>query len=417
MTRHLFKLIWNRKRANALVIAEIAVCFLVLFAVLTTSLYALHNYSRPLGFTPARVVKVEVEFEESRDDDGRTRQTGPAAPEPPARNPYETRQRALLQMIKADPAVEDAAWGAPLPFSQSNETTAYAFRKRDIRYSVARATDEYRAVLDIEITRGRWFSAEDDGGGYEATVISEALARTAFGDQDPVGQSLSADRGSDDDPHARERRVVGVMRAFRQEGEMDTREDYALLRAEYPRADMRRVSGLVLRMRSGADATAEARLAAALQAAAPDWSFRLEPLEISAGLNRRLALTPLLLALVVAVFLVLMVALGLSGVLWQSVTTRVREIGVRRALGASAQDIRRQVIGELFVMATLAMAIGLAIVLQFPFLDLLGPVPGGVFLAGLALTIVALYALALACALQPARLATTVHPAEALRYE
>ena len=63
------------------------------------------------------------------------------------------------------------------------------------------------------------------------------------------------------------------------------------------------------------------------------------------------------------------------------------------------------------------MALGVGVVLQFPFLDLLGPVPKSVFFAGLSLTIVALYALALLCSLQPARLATTVHPAEALRYE
>ena len=56
-------------------------------------------------------------------------------------------------------------------------------------------------------------------------------------------------------------------------------------------------------------------------------------------------------------------------------------------------------------------------VLQFPFLDLLGPVSKSVFFSGLSLTIVALYGLAIACGLQPARLATTVHPAEALRYE
>jgi putative ABC transport system permease protein len=232
-----------------------------------------------------------------------------------------------------------------------------------------------------------------------------------------VGQSLSADRDPDDEPGQRELRVVGVMRAFRQDGALDAREEYALLRAEYARTAMQRLSSLALRMRPGTDAAVEARLAAALQAAAPDWSFKLEPMEVSAESSWRLALAPILLALVVATFLILMVALGLSGVLWQSVTTRVRELGVRRALGASAQDIRRQVIGELLVMATLAMAGGLVVVLQFPFLDLLGPVPSGVFFGGLALTIGALYALALVCAWQPARLATRVHPAEALRYE
>jgi putative ABC transport system permease protein len=303
-----------------------------------------------------------------------------------------------------------------LPFSHSNEERAFGFRKRELRYSMARCTDEYKDVMGIEITRGRWFGPEDAGGGYEAVVITEALAKRAFGDEDPIGQSITGDT-SPGGPADIERRVVGVMRAFKQEGEMETEESYVLTRMVFSARQMRRIGSMALRMKPGADASVEARLASALQAAAPDWSFKIEPMVMGAEFNRRLFLAPIGVSALVALFLVLMVALGLSGVLWQSVTTRIREIGVRRAMGASGDDVRRQVIGELMVMATIAMLGGIVVVLQFPFLDLLGPVPRSVFFAGLSLTIVALYGLALVCGLHPARLATTVHPAEALRYE
>ena len=418
MIRHLFKLIWNRKRANALVIAEIFVCFLVLFAVSTLSIYSWTNYHKPLGFAYENVFSVDVDFSETRGDGGQSSLTGAAAttPAPAGDNPNESRQRALLSVVKSDPGVEDAAWASPLPFSHSNEQRSFGFRKRDLSYSMARCTDEYRSVMGIEMTRGRWFGPEDDGGGYEAVVISEALAKRAFGDEDPIGQSITGDT-SPNGPTDVERRVVGVMRAFKQEGEMETEESYVLTRVLYSSRQMRRMGSMALRMKPGADASVEARLAKALQGAAPDWSFKVEPMVTGAELNRRLYMAPLGLGAMVALFLILMVALGLSGVLWQSVTTRIREIGVRRALGASGADVKRQVIGELLVMATIAMLGGIAVVLQFPFLDLLGPVPKSVFFAGLSLTIVALYGLALVCGLHPARLATTVHPAEALRYE
>jgi putative ABC transport system permease protein len=415
--RHLFKLIWNRKRANALVIGEIFVCFLVLFAVTTLSLYSWTNYQKPLGFAYEDVFSVEVGFPETRGDGGQSSLTGAAAAAvPPTENPYEDRQRAILALMKSDPAVLDAAWASPLPFSHSNEQRSYTFRKRDIHYSMARCTDEYRNVMGIEITRGRWFGPEDDGGGYEPMVISESLARHAFGDEDPIGKSITADKGTDGDNEI-ERRAVGVMSAFKQEGEMETEEYYVLNRVAWQSRSMRRMGSMALRMKPGADATVEARLSRTLQAAAPDWSFKVEPMVMGAAFNRRLFMAPIGVGVMVALFLILMVALGLSGVLWQSVTTRIREIGVRRALGASGVDVKRQVIGELMVMSTIAMLGGIAVVLQFPFLDLLGPVPRSVFFAGLSLTIVALYGLALVCGLHPARLATTVHPAEALRYE
>ena len=419
MIRHLFKLIWNRRRANALVIAEIFVCFLVLFAVSTLSIYSWTNYYKPLGFAYENVFSVDVQFPESKPDAGRISVAGTAAAAPAtplAENPNESRQRALLAVVKSDPAVAEAAWASPLPFSHSNEQRSFAFRKRDLSYSMGRCTDEYKSVLGIDMVRGRWFGPEDDGGSYEAVVITEALAKRAFGEEDPIGQSITGDTNADRGADV-EQRVVGVMRAFKQEGEMETEEAYVLTRVLYPSRQMRRMGSMALRMKPGADASVEARLAKALQAAAPDWSFNVEPMVMGAELNRRLYMAPLGVGAMVALFLILMVALGLSGVLWQSVTTRIREIGVRRALGASGADVKRQVIGELMVMATIAMLAGIAVVLQFPFLDLLGPVPKSVFFAGLSLTIVSLYGLALVCGLHPARLATTVHPAEALRYE
>lgn len=198
---------------------------------------------------------------------------------------------------------------------------------------------------------------------------------------------------------------------------MDGEDHYALSRLVYASRPMSRVESMALRLRPGSDASAEARITASLLAAAPDFSIRMEPLEASAEFNRRAYLTPLALVGVVALFLIFMVALGLSGVLWQSVTSRTREIGVRRAMGASAQEVRRQVAGELLVMVTIATVAGTIVVLQFPFLDLLGGLPTGVFVAGLSLTIVSLYVVALLCALHPARLATTIQPSEALRYE
>ncbi len=50
MIRHLLKMVWNRKRKNALIMLEIFLSFLALFALFTTAGYLLHNYTRPLGF-------------------------------------------------------------------------------------------------------------------------------------------------------------------------------------------------------------------------------------------------------------------------------------------------------------------------------------------------------------------------------
>src|ERR1700749_3727619 len=49
MFKHLFKLIWNKKKQNFLLMSEILVSFLVIFAVFTLIVYYYHNYKKPMG--------------------------------------------------------------------------------------------------------------------------------------------------------------------------------------------------------------------------------------------------------------------------------------------------------------------------------------------------------------------------------
>src|SRR3954467_4043886 len=50
MFTHLFKLIWNKKKQNALLIAEMFISFIVMFAVFTLVVFSYKNYRKPMGF-------------------------------------------------------------------------------------------------------------------------------------------------------------------------------------------------------------------------------------------------------------------------------------------------------------------------------------------------------------------------------
>jgi putative ABC transport system permease protein len=128
-------------------------------------------------------------------------------------------------------------------------------------------------------------------------------------------------------------------------------------------------------------------------------------------------LLPMLLGAVVGAFLLLMVILGLTGVMWQNVTRRTKEIGVRRAMGATRSDVHRQVVAEVMITAAFGLALGVAIVIQIP---LLGISPGTTFgpvLAATAIAISFMIILAGGCGLYPGWTATRVPPAQALHYE
>ena len=111
-------------------------------------------------------------------------------------------------------------------------------------------------------------------------------------------------------------------------------------------------------------------------------------------------------------------AIGVFGVMAYAVQHRTHEIGIRMALGARAQDVRRMLLMEGFALAVVGIGIGLIGVLALgPSLDRLlygvKPSDPNVFTAAAAL----LAAVALTAAYIPARWATRVDPMRALRWE
>ena len=80
-------------------------------------------------------------------------------------------------------------------------------------------------------------------------------------------------------------------------------------------------------------------------------------------------------------------------------------------------DVRRQLVGELLLMASLAMAAGAVVVAHFPALHAVDWLSAQTYLAGFAISVAAIYFLVVVCGSYPARLATRIQPFEALRYE
>ena len=64
MTRHLFRLVWNRKRQNLLLAFEIFLSYLVLFAVVFLAVMGVANWQYPLGFSIERLWGVTLEYPE-----------------------------------------------------------------------------------------------------------------------------------------------------------------------------------------------------------------------------------------------------------------------------------------------------------------------------------------------------------------
>ncbi len=415
MTRHIFKLVWNRKRSTGLIMVEILICFLVLCGILASCFHYLGLWQRPLGFDHEDVWVADMEG-----------MNWHAEGEELASNCQA--RSDLLRAVGGLPEAEAVAVSTNQPYSSSSWLDRIWIKGKPAALQITTTSPGLREVFRIELLYGRWLDDTDAALNYTPVVISHNLARDLFGTDNPLGQdmprfddegrplttdSAAAATGEDE---AEIKRVVGVTTNYLRYGELGPTPYTMFLPVDLTAGD-ELPHGMVIRVRAGTTAAFEERLVRTLQSIAPQWSYDTQLLESRRHSVLMGKIGPLLIAAVVALFLIIMVGLGLVGVLWLSVTRRTAELGLRRAMGASGASVRRQVLGELWALTAMAVVVGAVIFLQLPLFGANFGASWPVFLGGLTLATLVIYGLVTFCGLYPTWLATRIQPATALQYE
>jgi len=405
MMRHFFKLIWNRKRRHALMIAGIAISFVALFLVMTTFLYHLDNYLKPLGFDYENVLYLNLGWtNESTEEIAQTLEQ-------------------IERLLDTYPEVTAYALSESFIFMPSATSTShYHYTGDQVLVHQLRGGNQFPEVMGLELVSGRWFNEEDNAATYEPIVINRNAARGLFGDEDPLGKVIVQGSGSSS-THNDEFRIIGMVDDFRKGGELTGSKNILFERANLE-GDLDWISNaiglftrMMIRVEPGSDILLEQRILRDVQSIARDWSptiGRLEDLRRSA--NRESMIIPTILGIICG-FLVINVALGLFGMIWYRTSQRRAEIGLRRALGASIQRIRHLIIGESLTLTSFGMIFGLFLALQFPMLGIIGFIGNGVYLSAMLVSALLMYLITYLCAVYPGNRAARVEPAIALHEE
>ncbi|RFP63357.1 hypothetical protein D0N36_19845 [Hymenobacter lapidiphilus] len=396
MMRHLITLMWNRRRANGLLLAEIFLAFVVLFIVGSVGLYNYRNYRAPLGFAYETVWQINLD-----------------AGTQPRPEQYATLQ-TILRQLRAMPGVVGVARtssNTPFSFSTNNiylETEQNGVKRTVEPVDIYYASPELRGVMGLELRAGRWFDRRDEAATRPPVVINEQLRDELFG---PGGLAVGKRIGNKD----REWQVVGVGSSYRAGGELSEPRPGMFVYVSSEDTS-RAASRLLLAVKPGSGAELEKKLSADIRSAGPTWTSNITTLPDQRQTQLKSGLVLPVLLGVVCLFLLINVGLGLFGVLWLNISRRRGEIGVRRAMGATAGGISGQVLGEILVITTFGLLLGLLVAVQFPLLGVQNVRPD-IYFTAMLLAAGALYLLATVCALYPSRLAAGIQPAVALREE
>jgi len=395
MIRHLFTLIWNRKRANFLLITEIFFAFVVLFVVGSMLVYNQQNYMAPLGYEYEQVWQLDL-------DPGQQ----PTKDQPPV---YDQ----IVRRLKALPGVKYVArsrWNTPFSFSNNNGELQFNKGPKVFsnNYDVG---PEMRDVLGLKMLQGRWFNKADETTTRPVTVITQEARDKLFPNENPIGKIIHSGSNS-----KYEWQVIGVTGTYR--ADSDFGEPVAgVFRLVTPLdTNMVGTSPMLIRVAPGSTAELEKRIITEVLNTAKGWRADVTTLPEQRVTKLKFVMTPIVGSLIVCAFLILNVALGLFGVLWYNINQRRAEIGLRRAIGASSPAISAQFLGEVMVVTTFGLLLGLVVAAQFPLLGVMD-LGAKVYVPGMLLATVLIYILTAICALYPSRLASGIRPAVALREE
>jgi putative ABC transport system permease protein len=328
--------------------------------------------------------------------------------------------KELLPRLHAQPGLQDSALAAPLPMDRQGEAT-FPFSivgnpplapGKSTTADYATVSPEYFHVMRIPLLRGRFFSEQDSPSNPNVAIISEALERRYFPNQDPIGRQMRFGFPPNGNV-ARE--IVGVVGDVR---------DVSLSQNPGPIMYVPFIQAPLY----GGEVVVRSSLSTSSVAAAIRQSVRsidknlpvTDVESFSDALGQSISqerFRTFLLGSFSAIALVL-AAVGIFGVISYSASQRTHEIGIRMALGAQRRDVLYLILGQGARLALLGLGIGvvLALLLTRLIATMLYRVSATDPLTFAAVAIVLLGVAVTACYI-PARRAMRVDPMVALRYQ
>jgi putative ABC transport system permease protein len=321
-----------------------------------------------------------------------------------------------VEQMSAVPDVAHAAIASSVlpgragtPFTLVGRSDAEAARSRqNASYQIV--SPEYFAVLGIPLRQGRTFAATETAGTPPVAVVNEELARLSWPGEDPIGQRVRAGDG----PRETTMTIIGVVgnvRPIFQTGDVPQLYVSYLQQAE-PNMFV------LVRPATGRAVHLDAIKRAIWSVEPKQAVFNILPLDEMLSQSVQ---GPRVVALILGSFATLAVVMSVAGVfavISYLTSRRVKEIALRRAIGAHHSDVLRLLAGQTLAWTLIGLAVG-AGVAQLASRALRATMPGVVTLDASTIAVMAAgYLLVVGVAtILPALQALRIDPASALRAE
>jgi len=299
----------------------------------------------------------------------------------------------------------------------NNITVGVVAGTAELPVTLLGVTDGYQEIRRLVVLRGRYFDLSDSDLHSKVCLITEELAARAFPGDNPVGKTMRAGELTFS--------VIGVFREHGTTfGESDIRPltmlvPFSIFRT-YTVADF--VLMLYAQARSAEDVPEVTREMAQLLQSRHRAGAKYDVLNLRSLLNaaRKISLGLSITLIVIGLITLTIGGVNIMNIMLVTVTERTREIGIRKAVGARGEDIRRQFLLEAVLISSIGAIAGIVVgigvpVLAEPFL------PGNFSVRFAWLSVLIAFVVSSSIGILfgylPANQAAKLQPTEALRHE
>jgi len=322
---------------------------------------------------------------------------------------------AILDRIGALPGVAAVSASSYLPLSGVTDLSRVTIGTTSADVWTSWSTPGYFPEMDMPLRRGRVFSDYDTASAPPVAMVNAAMAARFWPDHDPVGRFI--DVQAPDRTQSR-RLIVGILETARSWG--TDREARSELFVPYRQEPGSTLIYFVVRTNGAASMTLPASIRAIVAEVRPDEVVdRIETMDTKLARSVSAPRFAMWLFGVFAAAGAVLAALGLAAIIAWWVSERRREIGVRMALGASAERVALEVLREGLGLAVggLALGVGLALLCTHLLSNWLYGVAAPTDIRTFVACVVGMLTVTTVASYLPARRAARIDPSLTLRSE
>ena len=208
MIQHILKLIWNKKRSNALMILEIFLSFMVLFFALAYVFFNTERVNKPLGFDTENRWMISLDAVDTQD----------------SLEAITTMENLKLNLENME-EIESVTFSdvvAPFQYSQwnsGNDDNGFSMSA-----SMVNADNAFAEVMNANLIEGRWFNEADFTATYKPLIVNKNFMDEYYPNVSML-DSIIIFQG--------DRKLVGVVDDYRYMGEFDEPRNLVILQTPY----------------------------------------------------------------------------------------------------------------------------------------------------------------------------------------